>query len=142
MASFAVMQMHASAMAGQVNLGRSKASLQPSGRSGCITPKLRFVVRAHGHGTTEQRMRPGEKKGFVEEMRFVAMKLHTKEQAPKEGEAKPAPQPMKQVICRSNGQNPCLLTFLRARCVSHSHICMLLTAVVTCLSSHVLNSAP
>lgn len=28
---------------------------------------------------------PGEAKGFVEEMRFVAMKLHTKEQA-KEGE--------------------------------------------------------
>lgn len=28
---------------------------------------------------------PGESKGFVEEMRFVAMKLHTKEQA-KEGE--------------------------------------------------------
>jgi hypothetical protein len=35
------------------------------------------------------RPRPGEKKGFVEEMRFVAMKLHTKEQAPKEG-AQPA----------------------------------------------------
>lgn len=103
MASFAVMQMHASAMAGQVNLGRSKASLQPSGRSGCITPKLRFVVRAHGHGTTEQRMRPGEKKGFVEEMRFVAMKLHTKEQAPKEGEAKPAPQPMKQWVPTREG---------------------------------------
>ena len=28
---------------------------------------------------------PGEKKGFVEEMRFVAMKLHTRDQA-KEGE--------------------------------------------------------
>ena len=28
---------------------------------------------------------PGESKGFVEEMRFVAMKLHTREQA-KEGE--------------------------------------------------------
>lgn len=28
---------------------------------------------------------PGEAKGFVEEMRFVAMKLHTKEQS-KEGE--------------------------------------------------------
>jgi hypothetical protein len=40
----------------------------------------------HGHGMAE-RPRPGEKKGFVEEMRFVAMKLHTKEQAPKEGQA-------------------------------------------------------
>lgn len=31
---------------------------------------------------------PGEAKGFVEEMRFVAMKLHTRDQA-KEGEKKP-----------------------------------------------------
>lgn len=43
--------------------------------------------------TTSDRARPGEKKGFVEEMRFVAMKLHTKEQAPKEGQA-PAKNPM------------------------------------------------
>ena len=42
--------------------------------------------------------RPGEKKGFVEEMRFVAMKLHTREQAPKEGKAEPAKEakPMMQ----------------------------------------------
>lgn len=39
-----------------------------------------------GTATEEKaRPRPGEKKGFVEEMRFVAMKLHTKDQAPKEG---------------------------------------------------------
>ncbi|CAL8470900.1 g10442 [Coccomyxa elongata] len=31
-------------------------------------------------------LRPGEKKGFVEEMRFVAMKLHTRDQAPKQGQ--------------------------------------------------------
>ncbi|CAH8389556.1 unnamed protein product [Eruca vesicaria subsp. sativa] len=37
-------------------------------------------------GAEKQKKRyPGESKGFVEEMRFVAMKLHTKEQA-KEGE--------------------------------------------------------
>ncbi|CAN4096534.1 unnamed protein product [Withania somnifera] len=36
---------------------------------------------------------PGEAKGFVEEMRFVAMKLHTKDQA-KEGEKEPEGQPM------------------------------------------------
>lgn len=35
--------------------------------------------------------RPGEKKGFIEEMRFVAMRLHTKDQAPKEGQ-KEAPK--------------------------------------------------
>ncbi|XP_059276587.1 heme oxygenase 1, chloroplastic isoform X1 [Lycium ferocissimum] len=36
---------------------------------------------------------PGEAKGFVEEMRFVAMKLHTKDQS-KEGEKEPEGQPM------------------------------------------------
>lgn len=35
--------------------------------------------------STEER-RPGSHKGFVEEMRFVAMKLHTKDQAPREGQ--------------------------------------------------------
>ncbi|KAK9269101.1 hypothetical protein L1049_001001 [Liquidambar formosana] len=36
---------------------------------------------------------PGESKGFVEEMRFVAMKLHTRDQA-KEGEKEPQGQPL------------------------------------------------
>lgn len=36
---------------------------------------------------------PGEAKGFVEEMRFVAMKLHTRDQA-KEGEKEPDTQPV------------------------------------------------
>lgn len=35
----------------------------------------------HGAAATEKRRRPGEHKGFVEEMRFIAMKLHTKDQA-------------------------------------------------------------
>ena len=48
----------------------------------------------HGHGGSDRR--PGEKKGFVEEMRFLAMKLHTREQAPKEGEKKPEPKPEQQ----------------------------------------------
>ncbi|KAA3476919.1 heme oxygenase 1, chloroplastic-like [Gossypium australe] len=41
---------------------------------------------------------PGEAKGFVEEMRFVAMKLHTKEQA-KEGE-KEVKQPEERPVQR------------------------------------------
>ncbi|KAK4343316.1 hypothetical protein RND71_036410 [Anisodus tanguticus] len=40
-----------------------------------------------------KKMYPGEAKGFVEEMRFVAMKLHTKDQS-KEGEKEPEGQPM------------------------------------------------
>ncbi|MBA0574411.1 hypothetical protein Golob_001619 [Gossypium lobatum] len=43
-----------------------------------------YVVSASTTETPRKRY-PGEAKGFVEEMRFVAMKLHTKEQA-KEGE--------------------------------------------------------
>jgi heme oxygenase (biliverdin-producing, ferredoxin) len=48
----------------------------------------------HGHSATsttttaaagEDARRPGSHKGFVEEMRFVAMRLHTKDQAPREG---------------------------------------------------------
>lgn len=36
--------------------------------------------------------------GFVEEMRFVAMKLHTKGQSPKEGGKEAAPQPFQKVL--------------------------------------------
>ena len=35
--------------------------------------------------------------GFVEEMRFVAMKLHTKDQAPKEGGKEASEHPMRKV---------------------------------------------
>lgn len=49
---------------------------------------------AHAHGGADGAVKPGEAgarrragehKGFVEEMRFVAMRLHTKDQAPREG---------------------------------------------------------
>jgi heme oxygenase (biliverdin-producing, ferredoxin) len=60
------------------------------------------VNNNHGHGQSSSsvKSRPGENKGFVEEMRFIAMKLHTREQAPKEGEKKaekvPEQKPMAQ----------------------------------------------
>jgi heme oxygenase len=59
---------------------------------------LSVQITAHGSGaatasTHGKRARPGERKGFVEEMRIVAMKLHTKDQAPKEGEQKAAEKP-------------------------------------------------
>ncbi|GAB4828285.1 Heme oxygenase 1 [Ancistrocladus abbreviatus] len=50
--------------------------------------KSTMVVAATATTTAVDKQKkryPGEAKGFVEEMRFVAMKLHTKEQA-KEGE--------------------------------------------------------
>ena len=56
------------------------------------------TAHGHGHGAAMGDRRPGEKKGFVEEMRFVAMRMHTREQAPKEGKAEPAKEakPMAQ----------------------------------------------
>lgn len=44
--------------------------------------------------TTSTERRPGSHKGFVEEMRFVAMKLHTKDQAPREGEQEESSLPI------------------------------------------------
>lgn len=40
-----------------------------------------------------QHKSPASLAGFINEMRMVAMKLHTKEQAPKEGQAQAAPKP-------------------------------------------------
>lgn len=47
--------------------------------------KAATVIVAATTAEKPKKRYPGEAKGFVEEMRFVAMKLHTKEQA-KEGE--------------------------------------------------------
>ncbi|KAF5828604.1 heme oxygenase 1 [Dunaliella salina] len=57
-------------------------------------------VKAFGSAATQpaettesgKRVKPEKEKGFINKMRMVAMKLHTKDQAPKEGE-KPAPPP-------------------------------------------------
>lgn len=55
--------------------------------------KSRMVVVAATTAEKPKKRYPGEAKGFVEEMRFVAMKLHTKDQA-KEGEKEPQGQPV------------------------------------------------
>ena len=59
-------------------------SLQMRGPHGSSRIPMKAVVAATTAEKPQKRY-PGEAKGFVEEMRFVAMKLHTKEQA-KEGE--------------------------------------------------------
>ncbi|XP_058201559.1 heme oxygenase 1, chloroplastic [Rhododendron vialii] len=51
------------------------------------------VVKAAAAATAAKKRYPGEAKGFVEEMRFVAMKLHTRDQA-KEGEKEAEGPPM------------------------------------------------
>lgn len=58
--------------------------------------------------------------GFVEEMRFVAMKLHTKDHAPKEGGKEAAPQPFQRV-------NLHIHNLLRRSCCELSH-CQVLSA--------------
>lgn len=58
-------------------------------RSYAVRPAIRLVVLAHGpaHGSSATRTaeKAEKEKGFINEMRKVAMKLHTREQAPKEG---------------------------------------------------------
>ncbi|KAK6774535.1 hypothetical protein RDI58_029774 [Solanum bulbocastanum] len=62
--------------------------------SNLFLKKSRMVVVSATTATEKSNKRyPGEAKGFVEEMRFVAMKLHTKDQA-KEGEKEPVDQPL------------------------------------------------
>ncbi|KAG9450406.1 hypothetical protein H6P81_010371 [Aristolochia fimbriata] len=58
-------------------------------------PKMpyRTVVTSATTAEKPKKRYPGEAKGFVEEMRFVAMKLHTKDQA-KEGEKESDTQPV------------------------------------------------
>ncbi|KZV18884.1 heme oxygenase 1, chloroplastic-like [Dorcoceras hygrometricum] len=51
------------------------------------------VISATAAAEKHKKRYPGEAKGFVEEMRFVAMKLHTRDQA-KEGEKEPEGQPV------------------------------------------------
>ena len=61
-------------------------------------------VRGSQHGLTLMAASSAEhslRAGFVEEMRFVAMRLHTKDQAPKEGGQKAAEQPFQKVTLQS-----------------------------------------
>lgn len=59
----------------------------------CLKKSRMVLVSATTTAEKSNKKYPGEAKGFVEEMRFVAMKLHTKDQA-KEGEKENEGQPM------------------------------------------------
>lgn len=71
-------------------LGRSFSVANLRRRGGV---PVRVVVVSATTAEKPKKRYPGEKKGFVEEMRFVAMKLHTRDQA-KEGEKEPDTQPV------------------------------------------------
>lgn len=58
-----------------------------------LTLKKMVITSATTAAEKPNKRYPGEAKGFVEEMRFVAMKLHTKDQA-KEGEKEPQGKPV------------------------------------------------
>ncbi|KAL4654075.1 hypothetical protein ACB092_01G352000 [Castanea dentata] len=66
-------------------LGRSTSSLRFRREITRMPQKAGAVSVSATTAEKPKKRYPGESKGFVEEMRFVAMKLHTKEQA-KEGE--------------------------------------------------------
>lgn len=91
--------------------GEKSRSLQPPGRPGFMSLPLRKTSSSSSSGgraaamvvasaastpaaeTPNKKRYPGEAKGFVEEMRFVAMRLHTRDQA-KEGEKEADAQPI------------------------------------------------
>ncbi|KAI3891013.1 hypothetical protein MKW98_007318 [Papaver atlanticum] len=68
---------------------RNCCLVQKRGEGGLRTS----VITATAAAEKQKKRYPGEGKGFVEEMRFVAMKLHTKDQA-KEGEKESQAQPL------------------------------------------------
>ncbi|PXF48928.1 Heme oxygenase 1, chloroplastic [Gracilariopsis chorda] len=57
-------------------------------------PRMHTAHPGPAPSASTRRRRPGEHKGFVEEMRFVAMRLHTKDQAPREGQQEASALPI------------------------------------------------
>jgi hypothetical protein len=75
-----------------------ESSAAAPSESGTVAPQSDTPATENGTSEKKGRRRPGESKGFVEEMRIKAMKLHTRGQA-KDGQAeekkteqKPLPQ--------------------------------------------------
>ncbi|GJP43953.1 hypothetical protein CLOM_g3352 [Closterium sp. NIES-68] len=62
-------------------------------RAGSVRAAVEAVPPAETPSAQKKSIRPGEKKGFIEEMRIRAMKLHTKDQA-KEGEEETKERPL------------------------------------------------
>lgn len=58
------------------------------------TRRVRMSTTTPPPPAAQTERRPGSHKGFVEEMRFVAMRLHTKDQAPREGQQEESALPI------------------------------------------------
>ena len=79
----------------------TKSKVRPGEKKGSVVCWARFVaftVFEIGLNSATPDLPVAKTTGFVEEMRFVAMKLHTKDQAPKEGGKEAAPQPFQKVL--------------------------------------------
>lgn len=80
-------------------LGRSwalSASMCSQTRESKVYTRWNSLTRAHSAGSETTIAAEEGKPAFLDELRQYAMKLHTREQAPKEGQAK-APKQQKQV---------------------------------------------
>jgi len=80
---------------------RALNSVSPGRKNGfrsCSTLKMMKDMSSASSASSavDSERRPGSHKGFVEEMRFVAMRLHTKDQAPKEGKMEESVLPIQE----------------------------------------------
>lgn len=88
---------------------RSLFLTSPAGaRTATVMPRRAAVIVSAA--TAETPKKKGESKGFVEEMRFVAMRLHTRDQA-REGE-KEVKQPEEKAVTKWNPSVEGYLKFL------------------------------
>jgi hypothetical protein len=77
--------------------GKRRRPGERKGEYSLSPPRIQSAdIHPQIHGSKHVKCGPA---GFVEEMRIVAMKLHTKDQAPKEGEQKAAEKPFPKVSC-------------------------------------------
>lgn len=75
----------------------AKSKVRPGEKKGAHKPRV-FQLGSASSFVSANVNAGNQTAGFVEEMRFVAMKLHTKDQAPKEGGKAASPQPFQKVL--------------------------------------------
>jgi heme oxygenase (biliverdin-producing, ferredoxin) len=79
---------------GRAGLAGVTGRRAPAPRSAVARAPASVTMHGPPAGAQSTEKRPGSHKGFVEEMRFVAMRLHTKDQAPSEGKMEESALPI------------------------------------------------